>query len=121
MVPPLWLLTRYFRVRLRRAYREVQETYSRLTASLAESVNGIRVIQGFVRQARNNDEFRALIDVHSENNMTVVRYSSVFLPLLEVNGQLFLSLLVVIGGYQALGGGLDLATLIQFLFLSSLF
>ncbi|HEY6724757.1 MAG TPA: ABC transporter ATP-binding protein [Polyangiaceae bacterium] len=121
MLPCLWLLTRYFRVRLRRAYREVQETYSRLTASLAESVNGIRVIQGFVRQARNDEKFRALIDVHSANNMAVVRYSSVFLPLLEVNGQLFLSLLVVIGGYQALGGGLDLATLIQFLFLSSLF
>jgi len=121
MVPLLWLVTRYFRVRLRRAYREVQETYSRLTASLAESVNGIRVIQGFVRQERNNQKFGALIDVHSENNMTVVRYSSVFLPLLEANGQLFLSLLLVIGGYQALSGNLDLATLIQFLFLSSLF
>lgn len=121
MLPCLWFLTRHFRVRLRRAYRDVQETYSRLTASLAESVNGMRVIQGFVRQARNDEKFRALIDVHSENNMAVVRYSSVFLPLLEVNGQLFLALLVAIGGYQALGGGLDLATLIQFLFLSSLF
>lgn len=121
MLPCLWFLTRYFRLRLRRAYREVQETYSRLTASLAESVNGIRVIQGFVRQQRNNEKFRGLIDVHSENNLAVVRYSSVFLPLLEVNGQLFLALLVVIGGYQALGGGLDLATLIQFLFLANLF
>lgn len=121
MVPLLGLVIRYFRIRLRRAYREVQETYSRLTASLAESVNGIRVIQGFVRQERNNQKFGALIDVHSENNMAVVRYSSVFLPLLEANGQLFLALLLAIGGYQALGGNLDLATLIQFLFLSSLF
>lgn len=121
MVPFLWFLTGYFRVRLRRAYREVQETYSRLTASLAESVNGMRVIQGFVRQERNNVKFRGLIEVHSANNMAVVRYSSVFLPLLELNGQLFLSLLVVVGGYQALGGNLELATLIQFLFLSSLF
>lgn len=121
MVPLLWLLIRYFRVRLRQAYRDVQETYSRLTSSLAESVNGIRVIQGFVRQERNNQKFRELIAVHSENNMAVVRYSSVFLPLLEVNGQLFLSLLLVIGGYQAVVQSLDLTSLIQFLFLSNLF
>lgn len=121
MVPLLWLLIRYFRMRLRQAYRDVQETYSRLTSSLAESVNGIRVIQGFVRQDHNNRKFRELIEVHSENNMAVVRYSSVFLPLLEVNGQLFLSLLLVIGGYQAIAQSLELTSLIQFLFLSNLF
>ncbi len=121
MVPTLWFLIRYFRVRLRQAYRDVQETYSRLTSSLAESVNGIRVIQGFVRQERNNEQFRDLISVHSENNMAVARYSATFLPLLEANGRLFLALLLVVGGYQAMQGSLDLASLIQFLFLSSLF
>jgi ATP-binding cassette subfamily B protein len=121
MVPLLWLVIRYFRVRLRQAYRDVQETYSRLTSSLAESVNGIRVIQGFARQESNNQRFSDLIGVHSENNMAVERYSAVFLPLLEINGQLFLSLLVVVGGYQALSGGLELTSLIQFLFLSNLF
>ena len=121
IVPFLWMLMRYFRVRLGQAYRDVQETYSRLTASLAESVNGIRVIQGFVREERNNERFQDLIAIHSQNNMAVARYSAVFLPLLEVSGQLFLSLLVVVGGYQAATGALDLPSLIQFLFLSSLF
>jgi len=121
LVPVLWLVIRYFRVRLRQAYREVQETYSRLTSSLAESVNGIRVIQGFVRQERNNQRFGELIAVHSRNNMAVARYSAVFLPLLEANGQLFLALLVVVGGYQAVLGSLELASLIQFLFLAHLF
>ncbi len=121
IVPLLWMVMRYFRARLGQAYRDVQETYSRLTASLAESVNGIRVIQGFVREEHNNEQFQDLIAVHSQNNMAVARYSAVFLPLLEVSGQLFLSLLVVVGGYQALTGALDLSSLIQFLFLSSLF
>jgi ATP-binding cassette subfamily B protein len=121
LVPILWLLVRYFRGRLRQAYRDVQETYSTLTSSLAESVNGIRVIQGFVRQEHNNAAFKALIRVHSDNNMAVVRYSAVFLPLLEANAQLFVALLVVLGGYQAAMGSLDLPTLIQFLFLSHLF
>jgi ATP-binding cassette subfamily B protein len=45
----------------------------------------------------------------------------VFQPLLEFNGQLFLSLLIVVGGYQALSGQVALAALIQFLFLSNAF
>ena len=40
-------------------------------------------------------------------------------PLLELNGQLFLSIVLVVGGYQALGGDVPLAALIQFLFLAN--
>ena len=46
-VPLLWILLHYFRTRLSDASRIVQETYSRLTAALAEYVNGVRVIQAF--------------------------------------------------------------------------
>lgn len=120
LVPILWGLIRFFRDRLRQAYRDVQETYSRLTSTLAESVNGIRVIQGFVRQRHNEAEFRDLIGIHSHNNMETVRYSSVFVPLLDVNGQVFLAVLLVVGGYEALGGDINLGTLIQFFFLSNL-
>lgn len=121
MVPLLWYLIQHFRVKLRKAYQEVQESYSRLTATLAESVNGIRVIQGFVRQVHNNASFSTLIGWHSRNNFNVARHGAVFLPLLEFNGQLFLAILVVLGGYQALHGHIGLEALIQFLFLSNLF
>ena len=47
------------------------------------------------------------------------RHGAIIQPLLEWNGQLFLSLVLVIGGYQALVGGVPLAALIQFLFLSN--
>jgi len=121
LVPVLWKLIAHFRVTLRQAYRDVQETYSRVTSSLTESVNGIRVIQSFVRQSYNNQRFGDLISVHSDNNMGAARHSAVFLPLLEVNGQIFLAVVLVIGGYRALTGMIDLEVLIQFFFLSNLF
>lgn len=121
LVPILWLLIKRFRVRLRDAYRQVQETYSRVTSSLAESVTGVRVIQGFVRQQHNEREFGELIDVHAENNFKGARLSALFIPLLEVNGQLFLALIIVVGGYQAVSGSIGIEALIQFLFLSELF
>lgn len=121
IVPVLWGLLRRFHSRIARATREVQQSFSRVTASLAENVTGIREIQGFSRQRINGGLFRELIYDHSHYNMGVARNSAVFLPLLEFNGQLFLALLIVVGGYRALAGEMELESVLQFFFLSSLF
>jgi ATP-binding cassette, subfamily B, bacterial len=120
MVPIVWWLVRRFTARLAQAHRNVQETFSRLTSSLAESVNGIRVIQGYSRQEKNDDRFASLISVHADNNMRAAEQGAVLVPALEFNGQLFLAIVVVIGGYQAVVGAADFEALVQFLFLSSL-
>ena len=121
MAPVLWTLLRHFRRKLSAAYRAQQESFSRVAATLAESVSGIREIQGFVRQDLNGGLFEQLIYDHSRYNMVSAQQSAIFLPMLELNGQLFLSILLVVGGYQALGGEVELQALIQFLFLSNAF
>ena len=99
----------------------MHESFRRVTSTLAESVTGVRVTQGFVREDINGGLFRQLIDQHSRNNMEVVRHSAVFLPLLEFNGQLFIAILLVVGGVQALAGDVAIGALVQFLFLANLF
>jgi ATP-binding cassette subfamily B protein len=121
MAPGLWAVTRHFRKRSSVAFRERSESFARVTASLAESVNGIREIQSFARQAHNSRSFAALIDQHARVNMHSHRLGAVFQPVLTLNGQVFLALLLVLGGYQVLGGGVELESLIQFLFLSTSF
>jgi ATP-binding cassette subfamily B protein len=121
MVPILWKIVRHFRKALSRAYRAQQESFSRVTAQLAESVTGIREIQGFVRQELNGELFAELIRDHSRYNYGAAKQSAVFQPLLELNGQLFIAILLVVGGYQALGQHVPLTALIQFLFLSNAF
>jgi ATP-binding cassette subfamily B protein len=121
MAPLLFWLVRSFRKKLSQAYRAQQESFSRVTARLAESVHGMREIQGFVRQEVNGGLFGQLIRDHSRYNYGAAKQQAVFQPLLELNGQLFLSILVVVGGYQALSGHVELEALIQFLFLSNAF
>ena len=121
MVPVLWRVLRYFHHQLARKHREIQESFSRVTATLAESVGGIRVIQGFGRQDITGGLFRQLIFDHSQNNLSVQQTNAVFSPLLEFNGQLFLAILLVVGGYQAFTGHVGLEALIQFFFLANLF
>lgn len=119
MAPLLWVIVAHFRRKLSRAYRAMQESFSRVTATLAESVNGIREIQCFSRESINGGLFRQLIHDHSRYNMNAAQQSAVFQPLLEFNGQLFLSILVVIGGYRVVTGSTEIEALIQFLFLSN--
>jgi ATP-binding cassette subfamily B protein len=123
MAPFLAVLNYHFRRTLSYANRQVQESWSRVTATLAESVTGIRVTQGFVRQDVNAGLFTDLLKDHSGYNLGVARASGVFLPMLELNSQIFAAALIVIGGYRVLSPAIhmNVGTLIQFFFLANMF
>lgn len=104
MAPVLWWVSRFFRNRLSAAYRATQESFSRVTATLAESVNGIRVTQGFVREDVNAELFGELVDDHASYHVRSAKLQAVFLPLLELNSQFFMAVLLAIGGAQVLLG-----------------
>ncbi|MET0389685.1 MAG: ABC transporter ATP-binding protein [Polyangiales bacterium] len=118
LVPLLTAVIRHFRGRMIAAYRATQESFSGVTATVAESIGGIRVIQSHARGEVNSRAFRAQIHEHGDLNIEAARRSAVFLPLFDLNGQLFLALLLVIGGYRVLHGGMALEALLQFFFLS---
>lgn len=123
MGPVVWTLNRAFRKRMSRATRATHESFSRVTATLAESVNGIRVTQGFVRQSVNADMFRNLVLDHSTYNLQMSRIAGVFVPLLEFSSQFFTAVLILVGGYRVLGANshMPVGDLVQFLFLAGVF
>jgi ATP-binding cassette subfamily B protein len=125
LVPVIWVLNNKYRREVSHRLRKVQETWSRVTSSLAESVNGIRVTQAFVRQEINAGFFRKLVNVHGENNVGVAQASAVFIPLLQMKSQLFLGAMALVGGYGALQWHgwlhMNVGDLVMFFFLANLF
>ncbi len=123
MAPVVWGLNRYFRGRLSKAHRSQSDSYSRITATMAESVSGIRVTQSFGRGGVNADLFRDLVADHAKFNFVAARTSGTLLPLLELNGQLFMALLIVVGGWRVLQPeiAMPLGSMVQFFFLAGLF
>ena len=121
--PALWGIDRYFRPRLSKAHRNVQESFSRVTATLAESVGGIRVTQGFVREDVNAQLFHDLVWDHSLYHVTAQKAQGAFLPLLDLNGQVFFAALLVVGGYRAIMPEIDssVGDLVYFFFLANMF
>jgi ATP-binding cassette subfamily B protein len=121
MAPVLWGVNRHFRGRLSRESRAATESFSRVTATLAESVSGIRVTQGFVRQQTNAGLFRSLLADHSRFNIALARTSAILVPLLELNSQFFVAILLMVGGWRTFHEAMTMADLIQFFFLANLF
>ncbi len=121
MAPILWLVNNHFRMKLSRLSRAASESFSRVTATLAESVNGIRVTQGFVRQDTNAGLFRSLLSDHSRYNVALARTSAVLAPILELNSQFFVSTLLIVGGWRIFHHGMEPADLMVFILLSNFF
>jgi ATP-binding cassette, subfamily B, bacterial len=123
MSPVLWSLNRYFRGRLSDAYRATQESFSGITATLAESINGIRVTQGFVREERNSELFDEQLRSHGNNVVRATNLEGILLPILEFNSQFFLAALILVGGYRAIHPEAltSPGDLIRFFFLANIF
>lgn len=122
LAPIIWSLNRTFTQRMTDAQRKATESYSRIAATLAESVSGVRVTQGFVREDVNAAYFRELAKDQARFNMVMSRQSAIFLPLLECNTQIFTALLLLIGGWRVLSSHTDasVGNIVQFFFLSAL-
>ena len=125
LAPIIWLVNEKYRSEMSRRLRMVQQSWSRVASTLAESVSGIRVTQAFVRQEINAGFFRKLINVHGENNVGVAQASAVFVPLLQLKSQLFLGAMALLSAYGALSWHgwlhMEVGDLVMFFFLANLF
>jgi ABC-type multidrug transport system fused ATPase/permease subunit len=125
LAPLIWVVNESYRREMSRRLRKVQESWSRVTSTLAESVGGVRVTQAFVRQELNAGFFRKLINVHGENNVGVAQASAVFVPLLQLKSQLFLGAMAFLGAFGALRWHgwlhMEVGDLVMFFFLANLF
>jgi ATP-binding cassette subfamily B protein len=123
LAPVLWLINRHFHRRLSTALRNMRESFSRVTATLAESVVGIRVTQAFVRHEENARLFEELAADHSRYNTQVLRTHGLFLPLLDLNSQVFIVVLLAVGGWRVLqpDATMRLGDLVGFFFMANLF
>src|SRR6266478_9100992 len=125
LAPVIWIINENYRREVSYQLRKLQETWSRLTSTLAESVGGIRVTQAFVRQEINAGFFRKLVNLHGENNVGLARASAVFIPLLQMKSQMFLGVTALLSGYGALRWQgtlhMEVGDLVMFFFLANFF
>ncbi len=105
--------------KMEHAYRVAQESYSRLTSSIAETVAGIRVTQGFAREEVNARIFHDLLMVHRRNNMRAAIVHGLYTPLFDLASQLVGIAIILIASWRISSGHMTVADLIGFMLYSA--
>ncbi|HEV7534974.1 MAG TPA: ABC transporter transmembrane domain-containing protein, partial [Acidimicrobiia bacterium] len=121
VVPPLLVLTIWFRRSSDRAYLRIRDKVALVMASLQESLSGARVVAAFAREERNFDRFRALSDEHLDARLEGNRLSATYFPTVELLGQVATTVVVAYGAALIRGGSLTPADLIAFILYLNLF
>lgn len=114
VLPPMLLLTFYWRVRSRQAFAQIRLALAHVNAALQENIAGVRIIQSLCSEVANMRRFDRLNRDHLEANLAAARLSAALLPSIELIGVLGIALVVVYGGPMVLHDTLSAGSLVAF-------
>lgn len=83
-LPVLGIFVALIKKRQHRAWQIQSNKQSNLNAYIAESINGVRVTQAFVREERNREIFNRLSDSYRTSWMHAVRYNFMIGPAVDL-------------------------------------
>jgi ABC-type multidrug transport system fused ATPase/permease subunit len=122
VLPLMSVATALFRVYSARAYRAVRERLGLVTATLAEDISGMRVVQSFTRERANLDRFREVNAHYRQANHQTVVTNGLYFPFVDFLSTAATAIVLGYGGYRYFDGSITIGTLLAFmLYLSNFF
>jgi ATP-binding cassette subfamily B protein len=112
---PVYLSYRWYTARAALAFRRTRETNATMIVSIVETLNGIRAVQAFRREKRNDSIFAGLNGAYRDANRETYRLQAFFIPGTTMVGNLALVAVLLVGGIRVADGGLQLGVLTAFL------
>jgi ABC-type multidrug transport system fused ATPase/permease subunit len=115
IIPPLAIASRIYHSKAWKAYRKTRESYSRVTATLAENISGVRVVQAFGREAANLEHFREVHTVHNVNALAAAQVWAIYFPFIGIMSAVGSCIIMGYGGTLVMGQEIRLGELTAFL------
>ncbi len=120
VVIPLIAATVVFRRLSHRAYQSARERIAVVNANLQESLAGVRVSQAFVRERRNEHQFRALSGSYLDARLAAQRLVALYFPFVEFLSEVASAVVLGVGFVLIRNGSLTAGGLIAFALYSDL-
>ena len=115
VIPFMSIATIIFRVRSSRAYAAVRERLGLVTATLAEDIAGMRIVQAFTRERTSTENFRKVTERYRESNMETVVLNGLYFPFVDLLSSVALAVVLGYGGHLYFQGDVTLGTLFAFM------
>ena len=113
--PLLWQLTKWFRRNSAVAYRRTRETVALMIVQFVESLGGIRAVQAFRREDRNQEIFEEVNRDYQLANERAFKLIAIFAPGIKLIGNVTTAVVLVYGGYRVMDGAAEVGVLAAFL------
>ena len=113
--PPLFLVARWFQRNSTAAYRRTRETIAALIVQFTETFGGIRAVQAFRREPRNDELHAALNEDNRQAHDRAFWLIAVFVPAVTLIGNLVTVAVLGYGALRVMDGDLAVGVLVSFL------
>ena len=109
---PLIALTRWFQVRSQKLFRATRVTSARVIVHFVETMTGMRAVQAFRKEGRNEKEYGGFVEDYRQANSKVFTLFGTFDPGLVLIGNATLAAVVLFGGFRVIDGTLAIGALL---------
>ena len=121
VVPPLTLLTLWFRSASERGYDAVRDRIANVLADLSENLAGVRVVTAINRRRYNAQVHRDVVGSYRDANLYTSKVGAIYGPSSEAVGALAQAIVLLIGGKAVLDGRIELGELAAFVLYVTVF
>jgi ATP-binding cassette subfamily B protein len=113
--PILVALAAWFRTESAKTYREVRESAALVIVQFVETMTGIKAVQAYRREERNQEIFEDVADRYRDINERTFKLVAIFMPGVKLVGNITTGVVLLYGGYLVLHGEMTVGTLTAFL------
>lgn len=113
-MPLVSLTVKYFGHQIHVRFEKIQEFFSEITARAQENLTGVRVIRAYARESYEQEQFARLNSEYVERNLSLVRLSAVFRPLMQFFIGLGFAAILLVGGREAALGRMSIGEFAAF-------
>jgi ATP-binding cassette, subfamily B, bacterial len=113
--PFLFWITAWFRKASAESYKVTREKVALVIVHFVESMGGIRAVQAFRREPRNQEIFDDVNDQYRRANLVAFRLVAWFMPGIRLIGNVTIAVVLLYGGYRAYHGDVTIGVLAAFL------
>ncbi|GAA1488735.1 ABC transporter ATP-binding protein [Brachybacterium sacelli] len=112
MLIPCVVLTMWFQKRSSIEYRAIRTHSARLIVHFVEAMAGIRAVKAYRKEERNQEEFDTLAQDYRDASLRSVNVFGIYQPALRILANTTIAAVLVVGGFRALSGDLEVGTLV---------
>jgi ATP-binding cassette, subfamily B, bacterial len=113
--PPLIWLSAWFRRESATAYRRTRTTIALVIVHFVETFGGIKAVQAFRRERRNEEIFSELNRANAEANLRSSRLLAIYFPGVTLVGNLAIGVVLLYGGFRVIDHQMQVGVLVTFL------